>query len=315
MAILLAKGADITIGETMAWTVLHYGAQGGNVPVLKLLLSAGAALHATDKQGVTALHLAARCGNLEAVTFLASCGAEINAIAHFGATPLHEAACQNRQHVVTFLLKQGACIDSEDNQARRAIHYAAQGTHTDLVSLLLDNGATCPEYGALPAENDPNRALLFYAAITGRANVCQAALRGVCFRMLQKHSVEAYDRIHCALCCIKRIASTMQFPLPRDVLGSIFCAYPDLAYDVLRYANRYSASLFETVRRAQKLKLTRVTDILRVHLGDALKAFLEVREPFQLTVYEIAEKNRNYNVAVLVNITMLPSIFQELLRE
>ena len=316
VAMLLAKGADINFGETMAWSVLHYGAQGGNLPVLKLLLNAGAALHATDKQGVTALHVAARCGNLEAVAFLASCGAEINAITHVGATPLHEAASQNRQDVVTFLLKHGACIDCEDTHARRAIHYAAQRTHTDLVSLLLDNGAMCPEYGALPAQNDPNRALLFYAAITGRAKVCREALRGVCFRMLQKHADEAYDRVHCALCCFKRITSTTQFTLPRDVLGSIFCTYTDLTYDVLCYTNRSSSSLFETVRRAQKLLgVTRVIYILKVHLGNGLKAFLEVREPSQSTAYEIALKNSHYSVAALVNPTMIPSILQELLRK
>ncbi len=313
VAMLLAKGADITFGETMAWTVLHFGAQGGNVPVLKLLLKAGASLHATDKQGVTALHLAARSGNLEAVTYLASCGAAINASTHDGVTPLHEAACQNRQEVVTFLLKHGACIDYEDTQARRAIHYAAQGTHTDLVSLLLDNGATCSEYGALPAQNDPNRALLFYAAITGRTKVCQEALRGVCFRMLREHADEAYGRIYCALCCIKRITSTMQSTLPRDVLGSIFGTYTDLAYDVLCYTNRFSSSLVETARRAQKLGLTRVTYILEVHLGIGLKAFLEVRGPFQLTAYEIAHKNSNFRVAALVNSTMIPFLLQELL--
>lgn len=61
---------DLNIGDDHAFSLLHWAAKGGHLPIVDLLLSRGARVNATNMGDDTPLHLAAAEGHREIVEVL-----------------------------------------------------------------------------------------------------------------------------------------------------------------------------------------------------------------------------------------------------
>jgi len=109
IAVLLARGADITLTNSRGITPLMAAAGLGSVDAdtrgfylsddtqqrsiesLKLLIKAGGDVNAKDPRGLTPLHEAARWGWNDVVQFLVANGADLNAKDNRGNTPIDSA--------------------------------------------------------------------------------------------------------------------------------------------------------------------------------------------------------------------------------
>jgi ankyrin len=109
IAVLLARGADITLANSRGITPMMAAAGLGSVDAdtrgfylsedtqqrsiesLKLLIKAGGDINAKDPRGLTALHEAARWGWNDVVQFLVANGADLNAKDNRGNTPIDSA--------------------------------------------------------------------------------------------------------------------------------------------------------------------------------------------------------------------------------
>lgn len=109
IALLLARGADITLANSRGITPIMAAAGLGSVDAdtrgyylsedtqqrsiesLKLLIKAGGDINAKDPRGLTPLHEAARWGWNDVVQFLVASGADLNAKDNRGNTPVDSA--------------------------------------------------------------------------------------------------------------------------------------------------------------------------------------------------------------------------------
>ena len=111
---LLAKGAQVSIGNAIGVTPAYIAADNGNAAMLRRLLDAGAKVGTTDKSGDTLLMAAVRAGNPDAVQVLLDRGANVNdAEPQYGHTALMWAVRRNNTAIVKLLLAKGASIESK----------------------------------------------------------------------------------------------------------------------------------------------------------------------------------------------------------
>lgn len=105
VAMLLTKGASVSIANDEGFTALHLGAREGNLAVISLLVNADSDLEATTSNGAAALHLAVlQHGYPEVISALIEAGANPNNRGSTGETPLYVAAMQGRVEAVKVLL-------------------------------------------------------------------------------------------------------------------------------------------------------------------------------------------------------------------
>jgi ankyrin repeat protein len=145
-------GADVNAAEAGSeWTLLHWAAARGSLPVMELAISSGARICAQDRGGCTALHLAARNNRLEAASLLISCGAEVDARDCNRCTPLHMAACRGHCEAMRLLIVHGADINARCSKQKTAVHWAADEAHCQAIRLLIgsnaDLNASAGEFG------------------------------------------------------------------------------------------------------------------------------------------------------------------------
>lgn len=135
-------GADVTCAEQGSeWTVLHYAAARGNVPVMELAISCGVRVDARDCGGSSALHLAARNDRVDAANLLVACGVDVDVRGDGGRTPLHMAAHRGFCNVMRLLIARGADLAARCHEQRCALHWAAHDGHCSAINLLIHSRA------------------------------------------------------------------------------------------------------------------------------------------------------------------------------
>ena len=153
VALLLAKGVDVsarTLGEA---TPLMYACQSGNVEVVRQLLAAGAEVFAVDSRGRNAMHAAAVGGSAAIVAELAKVGAAGDEPVWLhrdsnGFLSLHVAVQYNQADVVAALLKLPnaphgePAVATADALKRTPLHWAAQKGERRM-TMLSRHGALC----------------------------------------------------------------------------------------------------------------------------------------------------------------------------
>ncbi|XP_071098478.1 serine/threonine-protein phosphatase 6 regulatory ankyrin repeat subunit A-like [Haliotis cracherodii] len=166
--LLFSKGADLTLTDDYADTILHLACQGGNISVveqlmplfdinsrgrdgwtavmeaalyeekdtLDLLVSKGADLTLTDDNNNTVLHMACQGGNRSIVEQLLPLF-DINSRGRHGLTGVMGAALCAKKDVFNLLVSKGADLTLADDNNNTVLHLACQGGNMSVVEQLM----------------------------------------------------------------------------------------------------------------------------------------------------------------------------------
>ena len=138
--LLLANGADIDVGETIARTPLYEAAREGRQDVVELLVERSAGNLGRDINALLACYAGIGC--LQVVELLIRNGADVNHQARKEFMPLHLAATNGHRDVAECLIDNGALLDAFGGQDGVApLHCAVWESHLEVVQLLLERGA------------------------------------------------------------------------------------------------------------------------------------------------------------------------------
>jgi len=150
----LRASPQIVREKSWPYTLLHWAAARGDVPVMRVLLDAGAdvnALASTNswvargrqvlERGETPLHLAARAGHVEAARFLLARKAALSIQDDDYNTPLHLVAQGGHVEMARLLLQHGADVSATARFENMPLHLAAQAGDVPMAALLLAAGA------------------------------------------------------------------------------------------------------------------------------------------------------------------------------
>lgn len=113
LTMLLAKGAQADLYDSLSQTALFYAAVKGHAQQLRALLRADPSPNTRDDYYQTPLFYACREGHVEAVRILVEAGAEVNAADRQGHTPLHYAARHGQLEVIKLMIDLGAAVDPQ----------------------------------------------------------------------------------------------------------------------------------------------------------------------------------------------------------
>ena len=102
-ALLIERGAEVTLANHHGWTPLHYAARYGHADLANLLVVHGADVNAVHLDGDTPLHLAASFGHAAVARTLIEYGAEVQAAGRWGRTPDQWARRLGHNEVVELL--------------------------------------------------------------------------------------------------------------------------------------------------------------------------------------------------------------------
>ncbi len=156
VSMLLSKGADPNVSDSLGVTALHQAAHAGDVESIRLLIGKGADVNALDKKGDSALMGAAGSGSVGAVRLLLSKGARVNVartsyqinkhgqLALVKLTALMVAAPYGSPELVKELVDAGADVNARDSRDMTPLMFAVGSEHQDagVVRILLRAGAS-----------------------------------------------------------------------------------------------------------------------------------------------------------------------------
>ncbi|XP_055354548.1 serine/threonine-protein phosphatase 6 regulatory ankyrin repeat subunit B-like isoform X2 [Paramacrobiotus metropolitanus] len=124
------------------WSPLLTAAEGGHLPVVKLLLKNHARVDVFDELGKSALHIAAENGHVSLVDLLLRSKAFVNSKTKLGVTALHLASMKGHIDIVRLLVeKYDATVDALSTAMKTPLHLAAQFDQMEVCELLLTMGA------------------------------------------------------------------------------------------------------------------------------------------------------------------------------
>ncbi len=164
-ALLITKGADVTITNSQGKTLLYLATQMRDANMVKALLIRGANMNTGDPAGMTPLHLSAFMGTDDIAELLISRGARIEVQDNMGRTPLHYAAIEGRIGTAKILIEKGARVNVRCDGYSTPLHYASYEGHAAFVALLLSHGA---DEGL---EDADGKSALSISAARGHTNV------------------------------------------------------------------------------------------------------------------------------------------------
>lgn len=156
---------------------LQAAASGGNEDVINYLLENGANINEPTSRGWTPLFIALRDGRTEAAKLLVYRQADLNAQTDLGATPLfltldrERFSPKERRDLIVYMLKRGADVNHTTPAGHTPLYFAVTALKDpEVVQLLL-------EYGADPAQKDPNGVSLLARAQAGSDNASRQIAR------------------------------------------------------------------------------------------------------------------------------------------
>ncbi len=149
---LLFHGANCgIISGTTDEQAIHYAAQAGNIPLLRLLDAKGLSLDITDRNGLRPIHHAAIHGQTEAVAAISSLdewaiesplnteedsdNPKASKRSMSGATTLHLAVRNGQMETAEYLLKQHANPEAKTESGFDVLSFAAMSPSKSLLSL------------------------------------------------------------------------------------------------------------------------------------------------------------------------------------
>lgn len=123
--------------------MLQFGAQRGDLAMVKHALARGVDIESADEQALTPLIIASRAGRLETVRYLLAAGAKVNATAPAFGTALMTAALYGHKEVVRELLSHGADPNLRSRGGSTSLWCATIGGDSDaeMVQMLISAGA------------------------------------------------------------------------------------------------------------------------------------------------------------------------------
>jgi ankyrin repeat protein len=132
--LLLDKGADVSIGNPLRWTVYN-----DNAEIAKMLLDRHADPNLIDNSGKSVLQVAVTAlkENPELVRVLAKAGADVDRRLDQGRTPVMDSATRCRPATAKVLLDAGANPNATDASGMTAMLWAAKFGCTDVIKVLL----------------------------------------------------------------------------------------------------------------------------------------------------------------------------------
>ncbi len=127
--VLLLKGADAKIKDSVGVPVLITAAKHGCVPIVEALLKKGSDVNARNEEGSTALLEAIEPGHTEVIKALLAGRADVNAANTGGGilrgcTPLMVAALMGKEDIVQMLLEKSADVKAKSDEGFTALTYA-----------------------------------------------------------------------------------------------------------------------------------------------------------------------------------------------
>ena len=141
----LAQGGDPNQWDHRGWSMMHYAAQGGSIPMFAMLVEHGGDLQRPTSVGNAPLHFAAWKGHRDLVAWLLERGARVRTHTRAGKwtgwTPLHVALLEKHKAVVQLLLDHNARVGPVKPGWPAPLHAAAQGGDPELIRLLVERGA------------------------------------------------------------------------------------------------------------------------------------------------------------------------------
>ena len=137
---VLAKFINDKTNEGL--TALHYAANKGNIPLLKLLIENGANVDAVTNLGQNLMHMAAE-GNQPSMLIYLITEQHLSAqsVDENGSTPLHWACYSGAEEAVNFLLNLNVNINDQDKEKLTPLHLATNEGRENIVLKLLQKNA------------------------------------------------------------------------------------------------------------------------------------------------------------------------------
>ena len=137
---ILAKFINDKTNEGL--TALHYAANKGNIPLLKLLIDNGANVDAVTNLGKNLMHMAAEGNQPSMLIYLITEQHQsAQSVDENGSTPLHWACYSGSEEAVNFLLNLNANINEQDKEKFTPLHLAANEGRENIVLKLLQKNA------------------------------------------------------------------------------------------------------------------------------------------------------------------------------
>jgi palmitoyltransferase len=123
-------------------TALHYAANKGSIPLLKLLIENGANVDAVTNLGKNLMHMAAE-GNQPSMLIYLITEQHLSAqsVDENGSTPLHWACYSGAEEAVNFLLNLNVNINEQDKEKLTPLHLATNEGREKIVLKLLQKNA------------------------------------------------------------------------------------------------------------------------------------------------------------------------------
>ena len=123
-------------------TALHYAANKGSIPLLKLLIENGANVDAVTNIGKNLMHMAAE-GNQPSMLIYLITEQLLSAqsVDENGGTPLHWACYSGAEEAVNFLLNLNVNINEQDKEKFTPLHLATSEGRENIVLKLLQKNA------------------------------------------------------------------------------------------------------------------------------------------------------------------------------
>ena len=123
-------------------TALHFAANKGNIPLLKLLIDNGANVDAVTNLGKNVMHMAAEGNQPSMIIYLITEEHQSSqCVDESGSTPLHWACYAGAEEAVNFLLNLNVDINEQDKEKLTPLHLATNEGRENIVLKLLQKNA------------------------------------------------------------------------------------------------------------------------------------------------------------------------------